>query len=75
MKSIKKMVTVVLAVVMMLAVNMVALAADSPSGTSHESTTTETTSPATGMDTSVIYVGAMAVILGGVAAVAKKNQA
>lgn len=75
MKKMKKMVAVVLAVVMMMAFNTVALAASSPSGSSHESSNTETTSPATGMDTSVIYVGMTAVVLGGVAAVAaKKNQ-
>ena len=73
----KKMILLVLTLGMMMAFGMTAFAADSPSGSAHESTSTaEVVSPQTGESDLMNYLGLSAVILGGTAVVAfKKAQA
>ena len=67
----KKVAALLLALAMTLSFSTVAMAAVSPSGKPPSGG--GETSPPTGMDASVIYLGTTAVILGGVAVTAAKK--
>ena len=67
----KKLAVLLLTLVMMMSFSTVAMAAVSPSG--NPPTEGGQTSPPTGMDASVIYLGTTTVVLAGVAATAAKK--